>query len=95
MEEIVEDPSQDGDFGAIAAAVARQPEGAHFDGVMDVRRGFGQASTDQAVVRLEEWTMTDYGRLIMPRLEAIAKRESEPKITPDVMAAWTLPDRIG
>jgi hypothetical protein len=34
------------------------------------------------------WTIPEYGRIIAPRLQALARREREPKVIPLVLDAW-------
>ena len=80
------------EFGAVAAALVRSSQVAKAEGVIETRRALPlwSQSEDQIVTTVAEWTFAEFGARIRPRLQAIAERESEPRIMPDVLAAWEI-----
>jgi hypothetical protein len=83
------------DYGSIAAALvlctARQKNSPF---VLDVERKFpANSEEDGPPVRfLHQWTFEEYGKIIAPRLKAIAAAETGEKVMPKVLAAWGIDD---
>jgi len=59
-------------------------------GVVEIDRGFPAWTRpfDSVITIRERWTRDAFGRVIEPRLAAIAIRELEPRVTDQVMRAW-------
>lgn len=87
----LEDCERD-EFGAVAAALARWSQMAKAEGVVETRRALPLWSrpANEAVTLVAEWTFAEFGKRIRSRLEAIAEREAEPRVMPDVLATWEL-----
>ena len=78
-----------GYLARVASGEFEHPYGGR--GVMDVVRSFpswAHAEADVMQVR-RTWTVQEFGKTIMPRLERLAARESDPKVVPDVIARWS------
>jgi hypothetical protein len=77
----------DAGFGAVAAVLcdmvcASDPV------VRSIQRVF-PSTRDHAVELLGTWSLSEYATIVMPRLQAIARREREPRLMPHVLEAWT------
>jgi hypothetical protein len=88
-------------IGWISAALIRLAERAESPlpaggaaGVVQIDRALPVWSREEAdVVRLvERWNREEYGELLAPKLVAIARRETHPRILPKVLRAWGVPD---
>ncbi len=77
-------------FGAICAALRRMPEYAIQHVVVDVERAFpaSAAGNEPPIKVLGRWTIEEYGQTLKPRFQDLLRRESEPRVLPDVMRAW-------
>ncbi len=77
-------------FGLVAAALTNMPLTAAAPKVLDIERVFpATASAGGPSVRiLGEWSFKEYGRVLEPRFRDLLRRENEPKVLPQVMAAW-------
>ena len=78
-----------GHLARVASGEFEHPYGGR--GVMDVVRRFPSwAYPDDEVMQVRRtWTVQEFGRTIMPRLERLASRESDPKVVPDVIRRWS------
>ncbi len=90
----LDNESDKGMFGSLAAALYRLPEesteGPRPGYVVDVERRFPSSFRDgqPTVTLLNEWTIAEYGARLAPHMRKLAQRESEPKVLPHVMAVW-------
>lgn len=79
------------DYGSISAALVlctiRQKNSPF---VVDVERKFpANGEEDGPPVRfIHQWTFEEYGKIIAPRLKAIAAMETGEKVIPKVLTAW-------
>ena len=87
----LEKTDDEADYGSIAAALAlckvRQKNSPF---VVDVERKFpaNGDGVDPPVRFLNQWTFEEYGKIIAPRLKAIAAAETGEKVIPKVLEAW-------
>lgn len=75
-------------FGAVASALVLMLRHETQGTVFEVRRGFGMREGEPPAELLEQQTFSEYFEQVRPRMEAIALRETEPKVMPEVIAAW-------
>jgi hypothetical protein len=89
--------SEQREYGAIAAALVRAAHVARRQGVVEVRRAMPSWSGNdgEPLQVLERWSFEAFGERIHPRLAEAARLESDPRIMPEVMAAWGLPRPAG
>ncbi|HEY6073541.1 MAG TPA: hypothetical protein VIV15_09160 [Anaerolineales bacterium] len=81
--------ADESDFGTVAGTLAAMPRTAFHLEVLDVERQLPIGPSAEDPVRvLQRWSFADYGRIIAPRLQDLARRESEPKVLPVVLRAW-------
>ena len=82
--------SESGEFGIVAAAVARSAEGARKGGVIESSRALPIWSRplDDAVIRVAEWSFEEFAERIRPRLLQIAADETAPRVMNRVLKAW-------
>jgi hypothetical protein len=90
----LEKTNEEWDYGSIAAALALCPvprNNAPF--VLDVERKFPVNGEEEGppVRFLQQWTFEEYGKIIAPRLKAIAAAETGEKVIPKVLAVWGIP----
>ena len=80
------------DFGVVAAALTRISQKARGQLIPEVTRVIpAWLADDGNVVRLvQQWTFAEFGERIRPRLEEIARHESEPRLMPAVLEAWQI-----
>ena len=81
-----------------AAALAALPTMARGDGIVrEVERSLPanyhatpeQDRRNPSVRVIKQWSIPDYGRTILPRLEAVWKREGRPEAMRIVMRSWS------
>ena len=83
--------------GLPAGILARLPNQYKGSGVLDVRRRFPAPATlrkeilatDPPYSVLRRWSVIDYGKIIIPRIERVADRESKDRIMPVVIMQWS------
>ena len=81
----------DSRFGAAASALHRAPIETPDRKVIDLRRDFPLQYSARPIELLKAWTLEEYAAIIAPRLRAIEAREPEPKVMPQVLEAWRIP----
>lgn len=83
---------EDGRFGLVAGALLRAVQTMAMPDVIDGRRRFPapRTGTDLLEPGWERVPLARFAERIRPRLEAIADRESEPRVLPAVLEAWGL-----
>lgn len=87
----LESATDDREYGMIAGVLASYPHRSCIvPAVLDVERKFPayEAPEGERVRILARWTFREYGRIIAPRLKALAERETGEKVIPKLMAAW-------
>ncbi len=87
----LEEATEESDIGAIAGSLARMPELAKGGRVVEVRRCFPcfNAGVEGPIQISRHWSFGEYAQVIRPRLEPLIARESEPKVIPYILDAWT------
>jgi hypothetical protein len=75
-------------FGTVAAALCNLVRGASDPIVRSIERVF-PSTPDNAVRVLGSWPLQEYAKTVRPRLQAIARREKEPRVMPYVLEAWS------
>jgi hypothetical protein len=75
-------------FGTIAAALCKLIRGASGSVVRSIERVF-PSTRDNAIRLLRSWPLQEYAKTVVPRLQAIARREKEPRVMPYVLEAWS------
>ena len=87
LEEIDSGPWDE--FGILAGLLAKMPNGCSATGtIIELPAGHLRTAPDWNDPGIRHWSFREYGRQIMPRLEAIAARESEPKVMDCVIELW-------
>jgi hypothetical protein len=91
----LETTGNEGDIGAIAAAMVKMPYQAQAGAVMRQRRCFpaSDAAPGKAIECLESVSFPEYAERIRPRLERLIARESEPKVIPMILTSWLAADK--
>lgn len=93
----LEDPYEQ-ELGMPAATLAVLPTMARHDGIVrEVERSLPanyQLTPDQVrrnppIREIQQWSIPDYGRTILPRLEAVWEREGRPEALQIVMQSWS------
>lgn len=78
-------------FGELGAALNNLPgiaAGQPINSILDIRRNFGLPKGMEPMELIGQESMAEAFTRIRPRLEALIKRESEPKVLPAVLAVW-------
>lgn len=88
MEEIIGDVAMESELGFLAAAIANMPGSCFDDCVREVERSFGTPRSPESMKVFRQWTLAEYAEVIIPRLQAIAEQEAEPKIMHLVFEPW-------
>ncbi len=79
-------------LSAFIAALVRSRTGALTDAVYEDQRRFPLFKhQDAPLFNQRAWSFEDYAEQIRPRLEALWRREPEPKLLGHALAAWGLP----
>jgi hypothetical protein len=84
----LEQTSNESDVGGILGTLCRMPKIASGGVVKDVERAFPATGSDPPLRFLRTWTFPEYYVHIRPRLDRIARDETEPKLTPQVARYW-------
>jgi HEAT repeat protein len=80
--------------GAVIAALAKMAAISDLPFVADIERAFPSYSDlENPIRRIRQTSFRDYLDEILPRLEAIRKRESEPQLIPTIYAVWEDPEK--
>lgn len=80
-------------FGSAAAAIAKMAATAQVPFVLDVRRVLpAYKDSANAMQVLRRTSFADYLETIRPRLQALAAKESEPKVVPKIIEIWEKPE---
>jgi hypothetical protein len=90
-EEVVENEDLEGIFGSITSALTIIPNRATESIVRDVERVFPCTDAEVSVVELKKWDKPEYAKYIAPRLYALEKAETPPKLFSYVLHCWNLP----
>lgn len=81
-------------FGSVVAAIAKMPVIAQVPFVIDAERIFpAYADTENPLRVIRQSSFRDYLSEIRPRLEALERMESEPKVIPQIYEMWENPER--
>ncbi len=86
-----EGTEDENDHGCIAAALASYPRREKLlPLVVDIERKFpANGESDGPLMQcVGQWSFEEYGKIIAPRLKAIAKAETGHRVIPQVLAAW-------
>jgi len=85
--------ADEGDFETIAETLALMAVSPAVPKVLEIKHQFPANAPGErsAIEIINEWTIEEYGRIIEPRLRDLERRESEPKVMPSVLKAWSLP----
>ena len=78
-------------FGELGAALNNLPgiaAGQPINAILDIRRNFGLPDAQVPMLVFGQESMAEAFARIRPRLEALIKRESEPKVLPAVLKVW-------
>jgi len=78
-------------FGELGAALNNLPgiaAGQPVNAILDIRRNFGLPDAQVPMLVFGQESIAEAFARIRPRLEALIKRESEPKVLPAVLAVW-------
>jgi hypothetical protein len=75
-------------FGGVLGTMCRMPEIAQEGAVQDIERTFPVVASATPIRVLRTWTFPEYYEVIRPRLEGIARRESETHYTRYVEQYW-------
>lgn len=88
----LEDADNDADLGSIATNLARMPRAASLSHVMEIHRSFPVNSSLDAppISVIDEWSFSEFGKKIEPRLRALRGQVLDPGPISDVMRAWGL-----
>lgn len=82
-------------FGSVVAALAKMPVIAQVPVVIDMERVFpAYADPENPMRMIRQTSFEDYLDGIRPRLEALERTESEPKLIPQIYAMWEDPDEF-
>lgn len=81
-------------FGSVVAAIAKMPVIAQAPFVLDIQRQFPAYAGGEPMKMLQRTSFADYLAQIRPRLEALTKTESEPKIIPKIYEMWGNPEQF-
>jgi hypothetical protein len=90
--EETEADEEEGRFGTVAAALVSVVETMAMPDVIDGRRRFPAPRTGSDLLEpgWQRVPLARFAERIRPRLEAIAERETEPRVMPSVLEAWGL-----
>lgn len=82
--------SEGGEFGAVAAALARSTERARDEGVFEVRRAMPvwSAEPDKVIDVITTWSFAEFVKRIRRRLLQIAADEGAPRVMYQVLRSW-------
>lgn len=82
-------------FGSAAAAIAKMPAITQFPFVRDVERVLPVYENSENPIRvLRQTSFADYLEEIRPRLEALERQESDPKVIPIITEIWEQPEKF-
>jgi hypothetical protein len=85
----LEKECSEGVFGSVSAALCKMPQMAAMPAVIDMERIFPVYEAEGMPMRmLGRYTFGEYLQSVASRLEAIAMKESEPKVTPMIFNFW-------
>jgi hypothetical protein len=84
----LEQTDDESDFGGVLGTLCRLPDISADGMVYDIERAFPASLEEPPVRRLQGWTFADYYEIIRPQLGRLIKRESEPKLTPQLALYW-------
>lgn len=87
----LEKDCSDSVFGSVVAAIANMPVIARVPLVLDMQREFPAYASAEPIRYLRKSSFRDYLAQIRPRLEALEKREAEPKVVPRICEMWENP----
>jgi hypothetical protein len=79
-------------FGSAVAAIAKMPVISQVPFVVDIERLLPAYSGGEPMKLLRRTTFADYLEEIRPRLEALEKLESKPKVIPRIFEFWKEPE---
>lgn len=81
-----------GEFGVVAAALARIPTYTQPPEVIEVRRALPVWSVepDSVITVLQRWSFEEYGQHIRKRLLQVAADEVAPRVMHDVLKSWKI-----
>jgi hypothetical protein len=79
-------------FGSAVAAIAKMPVIAQVPFVVDVERLLPAYAGGEPMILRRQTSFSDYLEEIRPRLKALMKKESEPKVIPHIFEFWKDPD---
>jgi hypothetical protein len=79
-------------YGSAVAAIAKMPVISQVPFVVDIERLLPAYSGGEPMKLLRRSTFADYLEEIRPRLEALEKKESKPKLIPRIFEFWKDPD---
>lgn len=79
-------------FGSAVAAIAKMPVITQIPFVVDMQRLLPAYASGEPMKLLRRTCFADYLEEIRPRLEALAARESEPKLIPRIFQFWDDPE---
>lgn len=79
-------------FGSAIAAIAKMPVISNVPFVVDIERLLPAYSGGEPMKLLRRTTFADYLEEIRPRLEALEKAESKPKVVPRIFEFWKDPE---
>jgi hypothetical protein len=81
--------SEGGEFGTVAAALARMPSELDQAAVVEIRRAFAGTGTPvQEPQLIGKWSMDEYAEHLRPRLLRLAANEAPPRIMHEVLKRW-------
>jgi hypothetical protein len=79
-------------FGSAVAAIAKMPVISQAPFVVDIERLLPAYSGGEPMKLLRRTTYADYLEEIRPRLEALEKKESKPRVIPRIFEFWKEPE---
>lgn len=83
----------DARYAHVASALHLMPERMNPRKVVSVKREFGETDPRKRVRLLGEWSLSEMGKRMEPRLVALEAREPPPKISSAILRAWGLSPR--
>ena len=77
-------------FGLVASALHNMVKNPSVPFVTSIERIFPAPFDANPIRLLQKWSIPQYAKTLLPRFQAIAKREKDPKVMHVVMRAWGL-----
>jgi len=87
LEELSE-PATEAEFGTLASGLVNMVQRDQYGVVVAVERLYGQPTADETVIPVEHYGFREYFNSILPRMQAIAELETDPKVMPEVITRW-------